>query len=202
MMVKLGQVLGLGSGVIGLLLASGCASGPAPGNPLIVGPNVQVSEVENPLFVPQGPAGYVIVFDRTYDVISEYFHVQRSNRFDGLIKTWPLITCGYIDFPRLGLYDHDELLESTIQTVRRYAVARITPAELGGYLIDLHVYKELEDLAKPAHGGTGEAIIRINTPMERSYEVVDPLILSKGWIPLGRDHALERVILEKLRSCL
>jgi hypothetical protein len=195
-------VLVLGSAVLGLALLAGCASGPVPGNPLLVNPGLNVAAVENPLFVPQGPAGYNIVFDRTYDVLSEYFQVKRSNRFDGLIETWPLMTAGYLDFPRLGLYDSNELLEATFQTQRRYAVARITPADSGGYLIDLHVYKELEDLAKPAHGGGGAATIRLEAPIERMYEVVDPLILSKGWIPIGRDCALERVVLEKLRGCL
>jgi len=183
---------------------AGCALGPAPGNPLFVPPQTvaQLNICENPLFVPQGPAGYALVFDRTFDTLQEYFPVKRSNRFDGLIETWPMQTAGYFDVCKFGWYDDYELLESTFQTIRRYAVARITPADGGGYLVSLAVYKELEDLPKPRHASTGAAVLRGDHSIERSYEVVDPLFLTKGWIPLGQDCALEQIILCKLRQCL
>ena len=201
-MAKLGRLLGLGCLAVGLGWLPGCASGPVPGNPLFVQPEANVGLPDNPLFVPQGPNGYGMVFDRTYDVISEYFHVKRSNRFDGLIETWPLITAGYLDWQRLGLYDADELWQSTFQTIRRIAVVRITPAASGGFLIDVQVLKELEDLPKPAHAGGGLAVIRMEAPIERQTEVVTPFVPTMGWYSIGRDRALERVILDKIRGCL
>jgi hypothetical protein len=201
-MAKMGRLLGLGCLAIGLGWLSGCAYGPVPGNPLLVQPDPNIGLPENPLFVPQGPNGYGMVFDRTYDVIQEYFHIKRSNRFDGLIVSWPLMTAGYFDWPRLGLYDGDELLQSTFQTIRRTAVVKITPAASGGFLIDVQVLKELEDLPKPAQAGAGLAVIRPELPIERQTEVVEALVPTKGWIPIGRDRALERVILDKIRSCL
>jgi hypothetical protein len=195
----LGGVLGL-AGVL-----AGCALGPVPGNPLLVQPGTQVdqlSALENPLFVPQGPTGYALVFDHTFDTLEEYFPIKRSNRFDGLIETWPVQTAGYFDACRYGFYDHRELLESTLQTIRRYAVARITPDNGGGYLISLAVYKELEDLPRPRRANTGAAVFRTEQHIERSYEVVDPLLLTKGWIPIGQDCPLEQIILAKLKECL
>jgi hypothetical protein len=180
----------------------GCAYGPVPGNPLFVQPEPNIGLPDNPLFVPQGANGYGLVFDRTYDVISEYFHVKRSNRFDGLIETWPLTTAGYLDWARLGMYDADELLQSTFQTIRRIAVVRITPAASGGFLIDVQVYKELEDLPQPMHAGAGLAVIRMEPPLERQTEVITPYVPAKGWFPIGRDKALERAILDKIRECL
>jgi len=201
-MAKLERLLGLGGLVIMMAGLGGCTYGPVAGNPLLVQPDLALGQVENPIFVPQGSSGYPMVFDRTYDIVSEYFHVKRSNRFDGLIVTWPLITAGYLDAPRLGLYDADELLQATFQTIRRFAVVRITPAAVGGFLIDVQVHKELEDLPVPMHSGGGLAVLRTEAPIERQTEVVTPLIPTHGWIPIGRDHALERVILERMRECL
>ena len=65
-----------------LALSAGCASGPLLDNPLLVpvDPNVTV---ENPVFVPGGPTAYHAVFERTFDVISDYFEVAFSSRWDG-----------------------------------------------------------------------------------------------------------------------
>jgi hypothetical protein len=201
-MANLGRLLGLSCLAAMLGGLGGCTYGPVPGNPVFVQPALNVGLPDNPLFVPQGPNGYDLVFDRTYDVIREYFHVKRSNRFDGFIETWPLMTAGYFDWPRLGLYDSDELLQSTFQTIRRFAVVHITPAASGGFLIKVDVFKELEDLPKPVFTGAGLAVIRPEAPLERQTEVIEALVPTRGWIPIGQDKALERVILDKIRSCL
>ncbi len=190
----------------GLVLAAGslagCISGPAPGNPVHVQP--AFADVENPLFVPQpqGATGYNLVFDRVYDVLQERFDIARSNRFDGRILTAPRVSGGYADLPHLTLYDHYENLESTLQTIRRRAEVIISTADSGGYLIDVRVYKELEDLPQPIYSGTGAAVFRYESPIERVFEVVDQPILTHGWIPIGRDHALEQVLLAKIKGCL
>lgn len=185
-----------------LLAAFGCASGPLPGNPMQVNPALAAADVENPLFVPQGPQGYAVVFDKTYDVLAEYFDVRYSNRLGGEIVSWPLVTAGYAELPRLSHYDHYENLESTFQTIRRTAHVTIDPVDNGGYEIDVKVIKELEDLPRPTHPSTGAAVFRIEQPIERTSEVIDPTLFSNGWIRLGRDHSLEQAILAKLKNCL
>ncbi len=194
---------GLREMVIGLVLLAvlGCVSGPMPGNPLRVNPALSAADVENPLFVPQGPQGYALVFDKTYDVVSEFFDVRYSNRLGGEILSWPSISAGYAD-PRLGFYDHYENLESTFQTIRRIAHITIDPLDNGGFEIDVKVHKELEDLPQPKQSGVGAAVFRVEQPLERQQEVIDPAILSNGWIRLGRDHPLEQAILARLKSCL
>ncbi len=180
---------------------AGCASGPLPGNPMPVHPALAAADVENPLFVPQGPQGYALVFDKTYDVVAEFFDIRYSNRLGGEILSWPLISAGYAD-PRLPLSDHYEHLESTFQTIRRTAHITIDPLDNGGYEVDVKVHKELEDLPQPRHASTGAAVFRVEQPLERQQEVIDPAIMSNGWIRIGRDHALEQAILAKLKSCL
>jgi hypothetical protein len=184
-----------------LVGVAGCSFGPAPSNPLPVNPALAMAEVENPLFVPQGAekSAYELVFNRVYDVVDKHFDISSSNRFAGVIETWPLITGGYADFFRLRCYDHYENLESTFQTVRRRAVVLITPAEMEGFYVEVRVIKELEDLAQPVHAGTGAAVFRTENPSERPFEVADPLFGSRGWIPLGQDHAFEQMILSELK---
>jgi hypothetical protein len=198
------RILGLGSLLLTAALA-GCASGPVPYNPLLVQPELPPTGSEsNPLWIPQRPEAYAIVFDRTYDVVHEFFNIAYSNRFAGEIHTWPLVTAGYFDAfgLRLGYYDCYENTESTLQSVRRRAIVIITPADSGGYYIDVQVLKELEDLPRPAHANAGAVLARTDNPIERPMTVVDPTIFSQGWIPFGRDHALERLILSRLRECL
>ena len=193
---------------MGLLFAlaagAGCASGPLAGNPMFAAPGTFHSDVENPLFLAPGQTadGYNVVFDQVYDILDEYFDIAYANRFDGTIRTEPLLSAGYADIWRLNLYDHAENLEATFQTVRRFAAVRIFPADLGGYYVDVRVYKELEDLPQPLYSGTGAAIFRSEAPIERQFEVVAAPVLSFGWIPLGRDHSFEQVILSRLKDCL
>ncbi|MEI8376520.1 MAG: hypothetical protein WCJ35_27195 [Planctomycetota bacterium] len=69
---------------------------------------------------------------------------------------------GRIDtFPKPGAtllepWDHDsadsyERLESTLPSIRRYAVVKVIPAQNGGFWIDLAVFKELENMRQPEH---------------------------------------------------
>jgi hypothetical protein len=195
-------LMGLAAGLAGV---AGCASGPLPGNPLLADPAIApVAAETNPLWVPQRPEAYALVFDKTYDVVNEYFDIASSNRFSGEIKTCPLVTAGYFDAfgIRLGCYNCYENLESTFQSVRRFAIVTITPATSSGYYIDVQVFKELEDLPRPTHAAAGAVAYRSDNPIERQYLVVDPFVASRGWIPFGRDHALEQQILARLKECL
>jgi hypothetical protein len=94
-----------------------------------------------------------------------------------------------------------ERLHSTLQSVRRRAVVRVMPAD-NGYLIDVAVYKELEDLARPEHGQLGQTELwrenAVDEPVQRSA----PDRLSLDWIPLGRDVSLEQQLLGQLRARL
>lgn len=187
----------------------GCASGPLPSNPFFADPGhesgaVLSSNEPNPIWVPQRPEAYALVFDTAYDVLDEYFDIAYSNRFSGEIRSHPLVTAGYFDGfgLRLGYYDHYENTESTLQSVRRIAFVTITPATSGGYYIDVQVFKELEDLPRPSHAAAGSASYRTDNPIERQFTVVDPYYVRRGWLPFGRDHALEQRILQRLKECL
>ena len=95
-----------------------------------------------------------------------------------------------------------ERLESTLQTIRRFAQVTVKPAPGGGFAVKVEVYKQLEDLAKPDRAAGGRAVFNNVFPINRTREVVGPVPLPLQWIPRGRDHKLEQVILARLRHDL
>jgi hypothetical protein len=184
-----------------MALASGCATGPLLDNPLLVRPD-PAAVVENPVFIPLGPPSYGIVYERVIDVIDDYFEISYTNRYDGTIRTFPRISPGLGQPWKPGPPDCYQRLEATLQTMRRRSDVLIQPADDGGFFVHVTVYRELEDLPRPTRAGAGAATFRSVTDVDRQYEVIDPTVFESKWIPVGRDAALEQVILERLKKCL
>ena len=157
--------------------------------------------LENPLFLPQGPEGYPQVFHQVLAAVNTYFPIARNNIYAGSIESEPVVTAGLWDIVRYDKYSVSELWESSLQTIRRTVVVNITPATSGGYLIDFQVHKELEDYSGPKQAHAGGSMNRPEAPIEKTYDVVDLPNVTKGWIPLGRDCAMEQLILRRLREC-
>jgi hypothetical protein len=180
------------------LTLSGCMSGPLHENPLLVG--AAVPDCANPVYVPLGPHSYGLVFEKTLDVISDYFDIDqnRTSRYSGQIETLPSPAPGLVQFWRPGSPDVYQRLYATLQSVRHRAIVLIQPAEDGGYFIDVRVFKELEDVATPSRATAGPAIFRADNAIERQFEVIEAGAFNPLWIPIGRDHKLEQVILNRL----
>ena len=92
-------------------------------------------------------------------------------------------------------------LLADFQSIRHRCIVLITTAEEGGYYIDVKVLKELEDLPTPVRSTAGAASFRMNSTIERQFEVIEQNIYDSNWIPIGRDLKLEQVILERLGRC-
>src|SRR4051794_40607552 len=176
---------------------AGCATGPLLENPLRLRPERQVP-LENPLYVPQGEQAYARVFDKILDVLSDYYPIAYSSRYDGRIETAPAIAPGIEQPWKPGSPDLYQRLLAFTQTIRHRAIVVITTAEDGGYFIDLKVYKELLDTPRPSRATAGDATFRIEQTVQRQFEVVEPELLDLSWIPVGRDVKLEQCILDRL----
>jgi hypothetical protein len=194
------RALAMAAVVVLVILITGCATGPFMENPLMVG-SQPVITVENPVYVPGNPAAYNPVFERIIDVLDDYFEIAYANRYDGRIETFPKIAPGLELFWVPGSPDFDQRLLATTQTIRHRAIVLIQAAENGGYFVDVKVYKELEDLAKPMRATAGAAAFRSDNTLERQFQVIDPTVVDSNWIPIGRDAKLEQVILQRLRQC-
>jgi hypothetical protein len=158
--------------------------------------------IENPVYVPLGPDAYGTVFEKVIDVLGEYFEIAYSNRYDGRIETFPRIAPGYEQPWKPSTPIWYERLLATFQTIRHRAFVLIQLADDGGFFVQVIVYKELEDLPRPMRSTAGAAAFRSDSTVERQYEVIDPAVFERAWIPMGRDHLLEHAIGQKIKKCL
>jgi hypothetical protein len=187
----------IGVAVLGLPLL-GCASGNW----------IQTSKVtkifqpspvaDNPLLVPIND--FEAVWNKTVAEVGAYFDVASENRLSRTIITEPKIGATVLE-PWLGdSVTLSDRVESTLQTMRRFAVIKIDPAPAGGFLVKVEVHKELEDMVKPDRQTAGRAVFNNDFPVNRVREVVGPVPVAVGWIPRGRDPNLEQKILSGVRD--
>ncbi len=190
---------------LGALLLGGCASGPLQENPLLIQTDKAVS-CENPLFVNYGTISYPLLYDNVLDIVSDYFDIGFSNRYDGRIETFPKVMPGLGQPWKPGTPDLYQRALAAFQSMRYrcIVVIKVADPKLGGYIIDVRVLKELEDIAVPTAATAGSASFNSFPTVERQYEVVDASLVETNWIPIDRegqtmrDHALEQVILERI----
>ncbi len=180
---------------------------------------------ENPALVPVVNRDFV--WDQIVDVVDDYFRIEREDRVRlvgdvqtvGRIDTVPEVGSTLLEPWRSDSVNFNERLESTLQTIRRRALVQVVPAE-GGFLVDVAVYKELEDLKSPEMAATGRAVIRDDgspdrfsdesgsaaaagsspPPATRAGGPYGPQPTMLGWIPLGRDAALEQRIIGQIMA--
>jgi hypothetical protein len=203
-------------GPLAVLGAAGCAGRPLMDNPIFVRADLPVGPCPNPVFLPGGPPDYGVVFETCLKVLDDYFEIAVADRYDMTtpIRTHPKIAPG-LDQPwKPGSPDGAERLLATLQTMRYRAEVNITPAPAdpnqpgaaGGYLVQVVVFKELEDLPRPIKATAGAAAFRSDNTVDRQFEVVDPSVIESNWIPKGRETYLEQEILKRinheLRKCL
>lgn len=186
-----------------VLLAAmlGCAPRPVPpGYPIQPMPVT----CANPVLVPLGD--HRSVWETVVDVVDDYFRIEREQPVrlyddtltEGRLDTFPVVGATVFEPWRHDSADPQERLESTLQSIRRRAVVRVIP-DRQGYWIDVAVLKELEDVARPEHATAGAATFRYDDSLTRVVNPVAGQEVNEGWIPQGRDVALEQRILGQLQ---
>ena len=191
--------------LLSVMLVSGCAPisqwGGQYGQP---GGYIPVC-YDNPVLL--GVADHHFAWEVVVDVVDDYFAIAREEPVRLLGNT---MTEGRLDtFPKVGatifepwLQDSAngrERIESTLQSIRRRAVVRVIPAK-HGYLVDVAVFKELEDVVQPERSTAGAATFRYDDTLTRVATAVGEQAIHEGWIPQGRDTALEQRIIAQLQA--
>jgi hypothetical protein len=190
-------------------------------NPPQLVPTVVQSAVPNPILVPVTDRD--VAWDNIVDVIDDYFKIQREDRVhqigdilsEGQIETFPQTGATLLEPWRGDSANFYERLESTFQSIRRRAVVRIIP-DASGFLVDVTVLKELEDVERPMYATAGAATFRTDNTIDRNTEV-EPSVARQigdqprpvafprqtaGWIGVGRDPALEQELLVRIHDRL
>jgi hypothetical protein len=186
-------------------LPPGAVVGPQPGPPGI--PAV-VAGPPNPIMVPVGDDN--VAWDQIADVVDDYFKIAREQRArrtgdawtEGRIETAPLDGATVLEPHRKDSVGSFNRWESTFQSIRRRATVRVIP-DPNGYLVEVIVMKELEDLAKPEKGTVGPASFYSDQTLpSHRLEEYTRTHTSPRWIQLGRDPALEQRILMDIHARL
>jgi hypothetical protein len=187
------------------MVAAGCGStGPLFENPILLRPTT-AGPVSNPVYIPLGTTGdaYRKVFEKVESELTHYrYEIAEANPYAGLIRTHPLVSPGLEQFFKPGSPDFDQRLLATLQSIRSYVVVKIDGARDGGFWVDVKVFKELESVDRPIRATAGAAAFRSDITIERQYDVIEPVAVSGGWIPIGEDVKLEQEILARLKKCL
>jgi hypothetical protein len=149
-------------------------------------------------------------WEQIVDVVDDYFRIERERQVQ---IVGDVVTEGRIDsFPQIGatipeLHRKDSVgrynrWESTLQTIRRRAAVRVIP-DANGWLVDIDVQKELEDLPRPELATAGAAQFRHDNSLPSpEFEGVSRTQLASRWILLGRDPALEQRMLAEIQARL
>ena len=151
-----------------------------------------------------------VAWDQIADVVDDYFKIAREQRVrrtgeawtEGRIETAPLDGATVLEPHRKDSVGSFNRWESTFQSIRRRATIRVIP-DPNGYLVEVIVLKELEDLAKPEKGTVGPAAFggELQLPSHRLEEFTRTHT-SPRWIQLGRDPALEQRMLQDIHARL
>ncbi|MEX2173609.1 MAG: hypothetical protein WD872_04555 [Pirellulaceae bacterium] len=190
--------------LLAMISSWGCARLRMPAGPdLSDGPQL----IDNPLFVPALDREFL--WNQSVDAVDDYFRIEREERIrliggimtEGRIDTFPITGSTIFEPWRKDSTPGYEKLHATFQSIRRRATVRVIPAS-GGYLLDVLVQKELEDLDKPEHATAGGATLRHDGTLVRQEGSSGRYSVTLGWIPLGRDVTLEQRILSDLSARL
>jgi hypothetical protein len=162
-------------------------------------------ELQNPMLIPMADRWYVM--DQISDELDNYFRIYREERIgvvdsvmtEGWIETHPKIGGTILEPWKRDSTPGFEKAHATLQTVRRFAKARVIPTG-NSYQIDLKVFKELEDVAQPLGAAVGGPLLRHDNTLDVDRD--DPWVSQRnpGWIPMGRDFSLEQMILRNIQQ--
>ena len=163
---------------------------------------------ENPMFVPQVDRD--LLWDALVDTLDDYFRIQHEEPvrlvgnilMEGRVSTYPTTGSTLLEPWRTDSTPGFERLHSTLQSIRRWAACRVIPTE-GGFLVEVIVNKELEDVDRPERSSVSAGTnIRHDGSLVRHDKTNKTGSNTLGWSPLGRDPSLEEKILVELRGKL
>jgi hypothetical protein len=182
----------------------GCRSFNATGQPPNLGGR---PAVENPLRVPMLDRWFVM--DQISDEIDDYFRIKREERIrvldgvmsEGSIETHPEIGGTVLEPWKKDSTRGFERVQATLQTIRRFAKVRVIPTG-NSYLVDVKVYKELEDLNQPVGATVSAPQFRYDNALDAGGTNPWQTNIYEGWIPLGRDFSLEQKIMRNIQARL
>ncbi|WP_231131360.1 hypothetical protein [Crateriforma conspicua] len=151
----------------------------------------------NPIELPASPDDFVWL--QVVDVVDDYFRIAKeqpvqNNRqivLDGQLETAYRTGSSVLEPWRKDSTPGFERWQSTFQSVRRRAIVTLRPSG-NGYWLEVVVQKDLEDPDRVQYATETTAGVRHDGTLVSGAEEVQDGPQTLGWIPLGRDAALEQ----------
>ncbi|MDR1925824.1 MAG: hypothetical protein LBQ66_15770 [Planctomycetaceae bacterium] len=191
--------------IVFALYLSGCSTARIFDSNNVTG-NLQLisnSPVSNPISIPSCDHEFLwevlaSSFDSHFETEREmpvrfYDNVLTEGRLDGK----PKIGASVFEPWHADSVGCKERFDCTLQTIRRRAMLRVIP-QVGGYQIEMFVYKELEDNLRPIQSAISTANLRFKDDTEPFTNRIDVDQSMAGWIMIGRDTAMEQRLLKEI----
>jgi len=167
----------------------------------------QKEALPNPMLIPLNDRE--LIWNQLVDEVDDYFQIDREQRvqevggvlMEGRIETFARTGSTVLEPWRRDSTPGFEKLHATLQSVRRQATIRVIP-QANGYLVDVIVRKELEDVDHPERATVGTNTARHDGSLVRNERYRDEGPATLGWITIGRDVSLEQQMLYELRGRL
>jgi hypothetical protein len=161
---------------------------------------------DNPVSIPIG--NYELVWSGVREIVAGNFRIEREDPVrligntltEGRIDTFPMPGATYLEPWYHDSANDYERLESTLQSIRRYAVVKVIPPQTpnGVFWVDVAVFKELENLRQPEHATVGSATFRSDASLSSRMDSQQPTGVNQQWIPQGRDAAAEQRLIGQI----
>lgn len=170
--------------------------------PLAPPPPIELP-VANPAHI--GEVDPDFLWRQVVDAVDDYFRIDKEqpvrrdnmNWLEGSLTTYPVVSGTSLEPWRNDASRGFERLQSTIQTIRRKATVRIIP-EVSGYLVDIQVMKEQEDVDQSQFSTAGASTQRHDGSIVRHENQLRQTPVTLGWYEIGRDRDLERRLMESI----
>ena len=165
----------------------------------------ELPKLENPMVVPLRDRN--LLWNILVDTMEDYFVIRHEEQIqlvgntltEGYFQTAHADAATMLDRWRKENAAGFDQLYATLPTIRREAEVHVRPSR-EGFRIEVVVHKLQEDLAQPEYATVGGATLRHSAthsrPRDRGIVTTETL----GWMPAGRDTALEQLILNDLQQ--
>ncbi len=159
--------------------------------------------VSNPAHIGAVDADFL--WRQVVDAVDDHFRIDTEqpvrrdnmNWLEGSLTTYPEVSGTSFEPWRNDAARGFERLQSTVQSIRRTARVRIIN-EATGYLVDVQVLKEQEDVDQSQFSTAGAAAQRHDGSIVRHQNQLRQAPVTLGWYEIGRDRDLERRLMEKI----
>ena len=141
------------------------------------------------------------MWERSISVLHQcHFQIARESKLEGVIETAYRSGSGILEPWHSDSQGAPQLIESTLQSIRRRVTVSMKPAEDGQLRLVVRVDKEQEDVPGEVARFEGGATFSDSVPLSRDLSGVVGQSGRSRWIPLGRDEVLEGILAQKIAA--